>query len=80
MDVGAGAPGSPWLNEYYSPEGLRSGAAPRAAVPGENGSMNEAAPINHVREAEPCRRPAPPQPDLGPDPPDGFVHVRAAVA
>ena len=42
--------------------------------------LHESAPINHVREAEPFRRPAPPQPDFGPDPPDGFVHARAAVA
>lgn len=80
MDVGADAPGSPWRNEYFSPEGFRSGAGLRAAVPGEKGSMNESAPINHMRKVEPFRRPAPPQPDLGPDPPDGFVHVRAAVA
>lgn len=80
MDVGAGAPGSPWRNKYFSPERFRSGAGPRAAVPGEKGSMNESAPINHVREAESFRQPAPPQPDLGPDPPGGFVRARAAVA
>ena len=34
--------------------------------------------MNPPAASRPAPHPAPPQPDLGPDPPDGFVRARAA--